>query len=225
MCRIEYNLILSKRKNAIITIVDGEVVVKAPTGIPRTKIDEFVQSNKDWVATNMDKYYARYHSVRDIMEFEKIIIQGKRYKIGFSLNNKRVHLSGDSLLLPQNLKQNPDKIKMTIKNWYKKFAVDFLLNRIEQYSKSLNFSYNGISLTNAKGKWGSCDTAGHIKLNWRLVMLESYLCDYVIVHELCHTVHHNHSSDYWSLVKTIIPQYKLIKEKLKNYSLFTEIYR
>ncbi|MDE7108058.1 MAG: M48 family metallopeptidase, partial [Clostridiales bacterium] len=64
-----------------------------------------------------------------------------------------------------------------------------------------------------------------IRLNWRLVMLDDELVTYVIVHELCHTAYHDHSSQFWDLVGRLMPNYKSVKKRLKSFSVLTTMYR
>lgn len=67
-----------------------------------------------------------------------------------------------------------------------------------------------------KARWGSCYSDGRISFNWKLIMAATWVIDYVVVHELCHLIHHNHSANFWRLVEQYYPSYKQAKEWLKQ---------
>ena len=77
--------------------------------------------------------------------------------------------------------------------------------------------YNKIYIRDQKTRWGSCSSKGNLNFNWRLIMAPLFIMDYIVVHELAHLVHPNHSRDFWKLVKKIVPDYKEKKEWLKIY--------
>jgi len=82
----------------------------------------------------------------------------------------------------------------------------------------MNLHPTNISFRKAKTRWGSCSSKNSISLNIGLVMLPKELSDYIIVHELAHIKEKNHSKNFWKLVQSYYPNYKVAKEKLKNYS-------
>ncbi len=73
----------------------------------------------------------------------------------------------------------------------------------------------GLRITSAKTRWGSCSGKNSINFSWRLIMADEKTIDYVIVHELAHIKQHNHSSDFWKIVESTLPNYNQEKEKLK----------
>lgn len=72
----------------------------------------------------------------------------------------------------------------------------------------LGISQPAVQVVDQSKRWGSCDTRGHIRLNWRLIMAPLSLADYVIAHEACHILEHNHSRRFWRSLETIMPDYK-----------------
>ncbi len=90
-------------------------------------------------------------------------------------------------------------------------------------AKKWGFRYNKVSVRKAKTRWGSCSTNGNISLNIHLIRLPKILIDYVILHELCHTIEHNHSEKFWVLMDRVTDnKSKMYREQMKEYS--TEIY-
>ena len=100
----------------------------------------------------------------------------------------------------------------------RKQAKDYLPHRLEFMAKSNGFAYQKIRFSHASTRWGSCSSRQTISLNIGLMKLPTDLIDYVIIHELCHTRHMNHSKAFWQEVYQIVPSYKLLEKQLKLYS-------
>ncbi len=94
------------------------------------------------------------------------------------------------------------KLRTALLQFYKKEASNYLLERGKILSAELKFYPSQIKIQTAKSRWGSCNSRGVINLNWKLILFSPVLIDYVIIHELCHLKHMNHSQDFWNLVKS-----------------------
>lgn len=99
---------------------------------------------------------------------------------------------------------------------YRKAAAEYFPKRVEFYIKQTGGSYNRISIRDQKTRWGSCSSNGSLNFNWRLMLAPPKVLDYVVVHELCHLSHMNHSKDFWNQVESIMPDYKIYRDWLKK---------
>jgi hypothetical protein len=87
---------------------------------------------------------------------------------------------------------------------------------VESLCKKNNLKVQATLISNAKTRWGSCNTRKEIRLNWRLIQSPQYVIDYVICHELSHLKFMNHSSDFWQQVQLLFPNYKKAELYLKE---------
>ncbi len=98
--------------------------------------------------------------------------------------------------------------------WFRQRAEEKLPARLDEIARLLGVVPERIQIRAQKYRWGSCSSTGHISLNWRLVLLPLELADYVLVHELCHLRHMDHSRDFWRLVASLIPDYRDRRERI-----------
>ena len=108
-------------------------------------------------------------------------------------------------------KLTDSEIKSLSEQFYNKCAP-----RTEAYARQLGVSYGKISVRAQKTLWGSCSRRGNLSFNCLLAFVPEYVSDYVIVHELCHRKHMNHSAAFWREVEKILPDYKLRRDYLKK---------
>lgn len=97
-----------------------------------------------------------------------------------------------------------------------KEARAYLPRRLRHLADTYGFAYERVRFGTQKGRWGSCSSRGTVSLNVGLMFLHPELIDYVLVHELCHTRQMNHSPQFWSLVETCLPDYKVRRKRLKT---------
>lgn len=91
--------------------------------------------------------------------------------------------------------------------------------KVEYYAKLMGVTYGRITIRNQKTRWGSCSSDGNLNFNFKLFFLPEHLMDYVVVHELSHRIHMNHSKDFWKVVATYCPDYKKCTQELKHIYL------
>lgn len=102
---------------------------------------------------------------------------------------------------------------------YKKMAHEYLPSRVEYFSKLMGLEFNTLRLRKMKSRWGSCSSSKNITLNTQLMQVNKELIDYVIVHELSHLVHMNHSKAFHTHVAKFLPNHKQLRAKLKQFIL------
>jgi len=107
-----------------------------------------------------------------------------------------------------------------LEKWYRREAKAIILEKVNEFAKQMHVNYQEISIKDQKSRWGSCSSKKNLNFNWRIIMCPEPVCDYVIIHELCHLTHMNHSPNFWGLVEKYCPAYKQYKKWLKdNYEI------
>ncbi len=108
----------------------------------------------------------------------------------------------------------PGLVRELLEAWFRQRAAERLPDRLNELAQRLGVEPARVQIRAQKSRWGSCSSAGDISLNWRLVLLPLKLADYVLVHELCHLRHMDHSRDFWRLVASLIPDYSKRRERI-----------
>jgi predicted metal-dependent hydrolase len=101
-------------------------------------------------------------------------------------------------------------------DWYRQQARSVISERVQRYSSPSGIRYEKVKITNARKRWGSCSTKGNLCFSWRLAMAPLEVIDYVVVHELAHIEHRDHSRGFWEKVQTMLPDYKNRRKWLRD---------
>ena len=128
--------------------------------------------------------------------------------------NRLVALHGaGELRLPED---NPARNQERLITWLRERARQELGDRLERLSHETGLPYERITIRGQTGRWGSYSSTGTVSLNWKLLFLPRELCDHVLLHELCHSRHMNHSASYWATVASFEPRYRQLERKVRG---------
>lgn len=100
---------------------------------------------------------------------------------------------------------------------YRSAARTMFEQRCAYYRQYTGGRYTSVTIRDQKTRWGSCSSRGTLSFNYRLIFAPPAVLDYVVVHELCHLTHMNHSKEFWNLVGTVMPDYKTHRKWLKEH--------
>ncbi len=116
-----------------------------------------------------------------------------------------------------SLKQAELQRLTVLENRYRNAAKDYFTKRVAFYHQMTGGIYHTITIRDQKSRWGSCSSRGTLSFSYRLMFAPPRVLDYVVVHELCHLTHMNHSADFWGMVQRIMPDYRIYKQWLKDH--------
>ena len=200
-----------KRKHSYIQVKhDSSVVIKTPYKNERYAMD-FFKEKELWIRKQLEKI-AMNQQIEINLE-DEVLLFGEIYSIDAQeasylrekLHKLRVNTHG--------------KIVSLYNDFYKYISQDYLQSRAEYFAKMMNLEYKTLKYRKMKSIWGSCSSSKDITFNTQLMKIDKELIDYVIVHELAHLVHMNHSKDFHNLVESYLPKAKELRKRLKNIHL------
>lgn len=105
----------------------------------------------------------------------------------------------------------------SLEAWYREQARVEVTRALKRHSKRLNLGYESVTIRDQRSRWGSCSVRGALSFNWRLIVAPPAILEYVVVHELCHVVRHDHSPVFWQLVALVRPSFREDREWLAEY--------
>ena len=210
----------TRRKRSIKVEVhpDNTVEVVAPIRTPQRAIDTLLETKNDWIQKRLqfNQDHADKLKPKTFKDGEAFYYMGSSYPLKLTTEKKPGVWFQDG-----NLMVHPKKnTAKTLEAWYKQCAYDILLDRVDVFAKQLQLQPQNMRIKRMKTRWGSCSSAGNINLNWALVMAPLPVMDYVVIHELCHLKHMNHSKTFWNLVESVCPDYKEYTKWLKDHGAF-----
>jgi predicted metal-dependent hydrolase len=209
-------IIRTKRRTIALVIErDGSLIVRAPLRTSEKTIRELVQQKADWITRGQQKMRQNQPREHQFREGDTLPLLGQQHPIKI-VPRQRASLNLENGEFRLAEKAQP-RAREAFALWYKQTAAILLPARLEALAKKHNLGPKKVRISSARTRWGSCSTSGTISLTWRLVMAPPEVIDYVIVHELAHIKHPNHSKDFWDTVAALMPDYKKHINWLKQH--------
>lgn len=216
MSFIVYKLVRSKRKSVALSVArDATLTVRAPFRLPVDRVESFIHEKRAWVEQMMVKMRIRMKEVeRRYEEGEKWWYLGERYPLRLSEQSVRpLDFSRGEFVLSRRFHS---RAKARFLDWYKREAKRILSERARFFARKHGLEYTSLKVNAARTRWGSCGGKGNINFSFRLVMAPRSVIDYVVVHELAHLAHRNHSKDFWRAVVAMCPDFESARKWLKE---------
>lgn len=213
---LDYQLIKKSKKTLSLKISENGLVVSAPLFMSEKKINQLVISKIKWIKKKLELIEPQKNKlfIKNRVSFDLL---GKEIKITLlDGNNKIEWVDENNLKIFFKDQDDQKKLKTFFIKWLKEIALDYFSQRAYEISKLYAIPSNSILLSNAKSRWGTCNSKTEVRINWRLIQADPYVIDYVICHEFAHLTHMNHSRNFWNLVEKLCPNYKLAENYLKN---------
>lgn len=209
----KYSVVRSARKSIAVSVsAENKITVRCGWNIRPEEIEKFLDGKADWIEKVVLQNSKKLAVNDDIIELKSIYVSGKKYPLIFCGKNE---ICADAVYV----KSKNDICKLYIKTFFADFK-----ERVEAFAEKYKFYPADISVKDYTSRWGCCDAQNNLIFNYKLFMLPQDLQDYVIIHELCHTICHNHSNAFWRLVGEVAPDYKEKRNGLKNFDFLTTLY-
>lgn len=197
-------------KNITLRLLQKDLIeLKMPKQTSYKHIQNWIEKNKKDIIQAIDTLASKAYYVY-LENNQSIQILDNQYTCSFRYSQRnKVYIRQNFIVFEINNTSNFSKL-------IKKLAKKVLINFVENISKEIGISFNKLSIKDNVSNWGSCSSRKNINLNYKVIFLPRDLARYIVVHELCHIIHMNHSPNFWNLVEKFIPNYKLLKKILRN---------
>lgn len=220
----EFGEIVVKKRSLAKTVSlkiapDGRIQITMPPYAPLLAAKALIKTSRKQIRELVSQYREKlsYTENQQIGKSHHLLIQT-------TAKHSSVKIVGTQILAEINEAEsvesatNQQLIRSKILAALRKEAKSYLPRRLSFLAKEHGFSFARSKITHSSSRWGSCSSSGTISLNIGMMNLPFELIDYVIIHELCHTRHMNHSTKFWDEVYKFDPQYKMHRNELKKYS-------
>lgn len=217
----------SRRKSADIRVEEGAVSVVVPVETSLERIDELLASKRRWIKEKIALHQEMSPpSSKRYVSGEAFSYLGRNYRLKVEKGPfAPVKMIQGRLVVsvPQGSEQ-PHMICNALVRWYKRQAEVKLRDKVARWAPQVGVDVPAVSVKTFKSRWGSCTAKGELQFNWKIMMSPNRMVDYVVVHELCHLIRHDHSSEFWAEVGRILPDYQECREWLRCNGHFVVAY-
>lgn len=217
---IDYHLERTHRRTIGLKISPKGLVVHAPQRLPLAQLERALKDKVDWIRK---KLIAQRENAIASITWEhgaKLLLLGNEILLQVieHTRNKAPDYQLGALLIALSNTQDQTLIARKTLQWYHKQALNDFSRRLALFAAKLGVSTPRLFLSNAKSRWGSCNSKQEIRLNWRLIQAPPHIINYVICHELAHLKEMNHSQKFWAIVGKIYPEYPQAEKDLKQWA-------
>ena len=202
-----------------------EIVVTAPAGASSDKAAEILRSKSTWILRQLKRLAAAAADSTNssLAHGATLLFRGEPHSLLLLADGrKKPHVTYAPCSITVHLSELVGEpghplVMQSLKKWYLSAAQSTLLERLTYWSGQIGVHPQRLSLRDQKTRWGSCSSRGGISLNWRLIMAPPPVIDYLVIHELCHLRHPNHSPAYWREVACWCPDFRQHRQWLRQH--------
>jgi predicted metal-dependent hydrolase len=218
---IEFTLIRSDRKTADIVVErSGEIVVRAPLNVGDDRVVQAVSDRALWVHRSLaeweDLNAARQH--RPLVQGQAFPYLGRSYRLKFVAADRPLRLRNGRWELSEAFldRFGEAAVRKAFRDHYLAQGGRICAERVAFFAPKIGVVPGEISVKELGYHWGSCGRAGALAFHWKAVMAPQTVIDYIVVHELCHLRHRDHSDTFWNEVDKVLPRYLERKDWLRR---------
>lgn len=219
-----YTLINSQRAKSVrlkICRINGlQMVVPRRFNIKR--IPDILHKNQKWILRNWHHISTDQSDKKTVLPLElDLLFLNEKWQIQYhpeEINAVIIKTQENNMIKISGKIEENTLVITALKKWLKHKAKQHLVAELDKICRITQLSYTAVSIRDTHTRWGSCSAKKRISLNYKLLFLPPDLVEYVLIHELCHTIHLNHSKHFWQLVENFSPGYQEARKKLKQIS-------
>ncbi len=218
--QIHYTLERRQRRTVGLKITQDGLVIHAPKRIVQSYLESLIVLKADWILKKLEARSANQHAPMQWQDGNQLLLLGNPITLVTKpdIRSRAVEYTPGFLALAMPNHDEPSVVERKVLQWYKKQALTDFSRRLSFFATKLGVPTPPLFLSNARSRWGSCNSRKEIRLNWRLLQAPPHIINYVVCHELAHLKEMNHSAKFWAVVASIFPDYKATEKELKTWS-------
>jgi len=220
---IPYAIRRSARRGTVSVAIDPEqgVLLTAPTATPVERLDRVVRTKARWIVERLRRQSDLPPALheREFASGETFLYLGRQYRLRIDHRRDGVALQHGHLAVgvPHDLPHDRRRAqaRRALVTWYRQHAQERLPEIATVWARRLRVEVGAVLLREQRRRWGSCDRAGLLRLNWRIIQAPRTCIEYVVAHEVVHMHHPNHTPAFWSALGRVMPDYERRRARLK----------
>lgn len=219
--KISYSVIRSRRSTADIVIErDGRIVVRAPDTVPDDEIASIIDAKQFWIYRSLAEW-RDLNATRVLREFrdgEGFLYLGRAYRLMLvSGQEQPLQLKDGRFLLRRELAESgdADAARTAFRDYYIERGRERIGQRVRYLAPKVDAAPAKVDIRELGNRWASCTSDGRLAFHWKCLMAPLSVIDYIVVHELCHLRHRDHTDAFWNEVDKVLPEYRERKNWLR----------
>ncbi len=214
-----YLLVRVRSRKRMSLRVDGQgIQVRIPWRGTLRQAEQFLSDHAAWIRQQLHRVQQASIEKRALQEGNRLPFLDGFLQLRYGTGQIRpLFQEGEQLWVADRLHGVPELVDL-LEGWYRQQALPHLSARLAVWSAEMGAPFARLTIRSQKSRWGSCSARKNISLNWRLMCLPIRVGDYVMVHELCHLRHMNHSPEFWAMVASFIPEHLACRRQLRLFS-------
>lgn len=219
---LRVEVVRSIRRTAALHIVGTDLQVRVPEQLDDERVTAILRQKRAWIRTKVAELKrVPPHRSKELVSGESFPYLGRHYRLKIQEGHQAgMCLIGGYLRATVRPDEQGDqreaRIQQYLQTWYRSRALERLQDKVKRYAMQIGVSPAGVSVRHFRSRWGSCDKRGQVVFNWHIIKAPHRIVDYVVIHELCHLIHPNHSKAFWQLVARFDAAYAEHRQWLKG---------
>ena len=217
---IEYTLVRSRRKTASIYIErDGKVSVLVPEKLTARQVDDILESKRKWIYQSLAEWQDLNANriQRDYVNGEGFLYLGRTYRLKLVSDLPEPLMLKDGYFCLRATKGSAPDADAVFREFYRVKGATRIPPRVAYFQAKMGVKSKSIKIMELKHRWASCTTNGNLNFHWKCMMAPLTIIDYIVVHELAHLIHANHSTAFWNEVDKVMPDFQDRKNWLRDH--------
>jgi predicted metal-dependent hydrolase len=218
---IAYKVVRTRRRTADIVIErDGRVLVRAPIAVGNNRIKDIVETKRYWIYKNLAEW-RDLNATRVLREYrngEGFLYLGRTYRLRLVAGQEEsLVLKDGRFCLRRDLVDRGEipAAQAAFRDYYQARGLERITKRVHYFAPKVGVTPGKIDVREMGHRWASCSPKGNLAFHWKCLMAPPTIIDYIVVHELCHFHHLDHTEAFWNEVDKVMPNYRERKEWLK----------